>query len=104
MAITFQRLCVTWVVKEGEFDGTWSFWRKNLPLWTVEEIVSTLTMAQLVQQYQTIDRDLTQRAITKQYRMISFGVGGHARLGSQSLVGELDTALLPVILSFCSPT
>jgi len=104
MAIAFQKLCVTWAVRAGEIDGTWSFWSKKLPLWTVDEIMSTLTMAQLVVQYQVIGRDLTRRAITKQYRMIAFGMGGHARLGSQSLVGRLDTALLPVILNFCSPT
>jgi hypothetical protein len=104
MAMAFQKLCVTWAVEAGEFDGTWSFWRKKLPLWTVDEIMRTLTVAQLVQQYQAIGRDRTRRAITKKYRMIAFGMGGHARLGSQSLVGSLDTALLPVILSFCSPT
>ena len=48
-----------------------------------------------------ISKHITQRAITKHY--IAFCMGGHARLGSQSLVGRLDTALLPVILSFCSP-
>ena len=48
-----------------------------------------------------INRYITQRELPKNY--IAFCMGGHPRLGLGSLVGTLDTSLLPVILGFCWP-
>jgi HEAT repeat protein len=48
-----------------------------------------------------VSKHIKQRVLPK--FCIAFCMGGHARLGRDSLVGALDTCLLPVILGFCFP-
>eukprot|EP00802_Teleaulax_amphioxeia_P020266 Tamp_20540.p1 GENE.Tamp_20540~~Tamp_20540.p1 ORF type:complete len:213 (-),score=26.53 Tamp_20540:8-646(-) len=48
-----------------------------------------------------INKYIVQRELPKHY--LAFCMGGHPRLGRESLVGRLDTSLLPVILGFCWP-
>jgi hypothetical protein len=63
LAAAFQVLCATWAVRAGELDGTWSFWRPNMPLWTIDEIMLTLSAEQMEQQMRLINYDLQLRAV-----------------------------------------
>ena len=57
-ATAFQKLCATHAVRNGRQDDKWSFWQPNLPIWTIDEIMHTLSAEEIEQQTQTINRDL----------------------------------------------
>ena len=57
-AAAFQVLCATWAVRAGELDGTRSFLQPNLPQWTIDEIMQTLSAEEIEQQTRLINIDL----------------------------------------------